>query len=78
MAEQDSGQDKTHEPTERRRQQFRERGEVPKSKEVSGTIGLAVAALVLAMSMQQMAAGIRGVFVMALTSITEGDLTVPS
>ena len=58
MAE-DSGQEKTHEPTERRKQQFRDKGDIPKSKEVSGTIGLVTAVLVLAIFMQNIAFGIR-------------------
>jgi flagellar biosynthesis protein FlhB len=77
MSEQDSAQEKTHEPTERRRQQFRERGEVPRSGEVTGTIGLAMGALVLSLFLQQMAEGVRSIFVMAFTSIPEGDISVP-
>jgi flagellar biosynthetic protein FlhB len=77
MAEEDKGQEKTHEPTERRRKQFRERGEVPKSKEVSGTVGLVVSVLCLSMFMQQMAVGIQDVFSSAFMSIPEGDITIP-
>lgn len=76
MAE-DSGQEKTHEPTERRKQQFRDKGDIPKSKEVSGTIGLVTAVLVLAIFMQNIAYGIQGVFTMSFSSIPEGDLTIP-
>ena len=76
MAE-DSGQEKTHEPTERRKQQFRDKGDIPKSKEVSGTIGLVTVVLVLAIFMQNIAYGIQGVFTMSFSSIPEGDLTIP-
>ena len=76
MAE-DSAQEKTHEPTERRKQQFRDKGDIAKSKEVSGTIGLVTATLVLSMFLQQMAYGIQGVFTFAYTSIPEGDISVP-
>jgi flagellar biosynthesis protein FlhB len=76
MAE-DQAQEKTHEPTERRKQEFRDKGDIPKSKEVSGTIGLVAATLTLSLSLQQMAFGIKGVFISAYLSIPEGDLTVP-
>ena len=76
MAE-DNAQDKTHEPTERRKQQFRDKGDIAKSKEVSGTIGLVAAVLTLSLFLQHMAFGIKGVFVMAYTSIPEGDLNIP-
>ncbi len=75
MAE-DSGQEKTHEPTERRKQQARDKGEIPKSREVSGTIGLVTAVLVLAIFLRQIGEGIQGVFVMSFTSIPEGDLSI--
>ncbi len=73
----ESGQDKTHEPTARRKQEFRERGEVAKSREITGTVGLAVAVLVLTAFMGQMATGIRGVFLANFASIPEGDITIP-
>jgi flagellar biosynthetic protein FlhB len=76
MAE-EKAQDKTHDPTERRRQQFRDKGDIAKSKEVSGTIGLVAATLTLALSMKQMALGIKSVFISTYTSIPEGDLTIP-
>ena len=77
MADEEKAQEKTHEPTERRKQQFRDKGEIAKSKEVSGTIGLVAATLVLSMFLQHMAYGIQGVFRLAFLSIPEGDITVP-
>jgi flagellar biosynthetic protein FlhB len=77
MSEEDKGQEKSHEPTEQRRKQFRDRGEVPKLKEVSGTIGLVVSVMCLSMFVQQMAVGIQDVFINAFSSIPEGDLSIP-
>jgi len=76
MAE-ESAQEKTHEPTERRKQQFRDKGDIAKSKELSGTVGLVAATLVLSLFLQHMAHGIRSVFDFAYRSIPEGDLSVP-
>lgn len=50
MAEADSGQDKTEDPTPRRQEQARERGQVVTSKEVFVAIGIAVGALLVAMA----------------------------
>jgi flagellar biosynthetic protein FlhB len=77
MAEQDSAQEKTHEPTDLRRQQFRDKGDVPRSKEVDGTVGLTAAVMVLSLSMQNMATGIQEVFNFSMGSIPEGDLSIP-
>jgi flagellar biosynthetic protein FlhB len=77
MAEQDSAQEKTHEPTEMRRQQFRDKGDVPRSKEVDGTVGLTAAVMVLSLSMQTMAKGIQGIFTFAMRSIPDAELSIP-
>ena len=77
MAE-DTGQEKTHEPTERRKQQFRDKGDIPKSKEVSGTIGLVTAVMVLAIFMQNIAFGIKGVFTLSFSSVSYTHLTLPT
>ena len=76
MAE-DNGQEKSFEPTERRRQQFRERGEVPRSKEVTGVVGLAVAVVTLTAFLQRMAIGIQDVFSYSYASIPSGDISIP-
>jgi len=70
----DDAQERTHEPTDKRRQKFREKGEVPRSREVTSTFGLAVAALVLVVTIQAMCQGIREVFSVCFRSMTEGDL----
>jgi flagellar biosynthetic protein FlhB len=38
----DSGQEKTFDPTEQKKRQFREEGKLPKSQEITGTVGLIV------------------------------------
>ncbi len=43
----DSAQEKTHEPTEKRKQEFAEKGQVARSKEIDSAAGLAVGAIVL-------------------------------
>jgi len=40
----DDAQERSHEPTEQRRKKFREKGEIPRSREVTAVVGLAVAA----------------------------------
>jgi flagellar biosynthetic protein FlhB len=77
MSEEDKAQEKSHEPSELRRQQFRDKGDVPRSKEVDGTVGLTAAALVLSLSLQNMATGIQEVFTFAMLSIPEADLSIP-
>ncbi|HBM83204.1 MAG TPA: flagellar biosynthetic protein FlhB, partial [Halieaceae bacterium] len=42
--EQQSGQERTEEPTERRKQEARRKGQVPRSKELNTTITLLAAA----------------------------------
>lgn len=42
MSDEDSSQEKTHEPTEQKKQQFREDGKVAKSQEITGVVGLVV------------------------------------
>ena len=58
----DDAQERTHEPTDKRKQKFREKGEVPRSKEVTSTIGLVIATIVLVMTMQAMLHGVREVY----------------
>ena len=70
----DDAQERTHEPTDKRKQKFREKGEVPRSKEVTSTIGLAVAVVVLVTTMQNMTQGIREVFSVCFRGMTEGDM----
>ena len=45
MAEQKSQQDRTEQPTERRKQESRKKGQVPRSKELNTTLSLLVGAL---------------------------------
>jgi flagellar biosynthetic protein FlhB len=75
MAQQgDDAQERTHEPTDKRRKKFRDKGEVPRSKEVTSTIGLAIATVVLVTTMQQMTQGVREIFTICFRGMTEGDL----
>ena len=43
----DDGQEKTHDPSAKRRKEFREKGQVPKSQEVLQSLGLAIGGLVI-------------------------------
>jgi len=72
----DDAQERTHEPTDKRKQKFREKGEVPRSKEVTSTVGLCVAAVVLVATMRAMTGGIREVFSICFRSMTEGDMDI--
>jgi flagellar biosynthetic protein FlhB len=70
----DDGQEKTHEPTDKRKKTFREKGEVPRSKEVTGSLGLAIAALVLVGTMPATLYGIQEIFSICFRGMTEGDM----
>ena len=58
MSEQDDGQERQHEASERRKKQFRERGEIARSREVTSTIGLLAAALALMATTTTMLGGV--------------------
>jgi flagellar biosynthetic protein FlhB len=70
MAE-DDAQEKAHEPTEGRRQKFREKGEVPRSREVTAVFGLGVAGVALSSSIESMGSGLREVFQICFNSMRE-------
>ena len=70
----EDGQEKTHDPTEKRLNSFRDKGEVPRSKEITSTIGLSVATVVLINTMQHSLEGIKGVFSICFRGMTEGDM----
>ncbi len=69
MAE-DDAQERSHEPTERRRQKFREKGEVPRSKEVTAAIGLVISALALSSMLHRMGVGIQEAFNICYNSMS--------
>ncbi|MFH1469858.1 MAG: EscU/YscU/HrcU family type III secretion system export apparatus switch protein [Pseudomonadota bacterium] len=52
MADEDEGQEKTHEPSERQREKFKERGEIARSREVGAAIGLIATAVALAVGVR--------------------------
>ncbi|MDP6934910.1 MAG: EscU/YscU/HrcU family type III secretion system export apparatus switch protein, partial [Myxococcota bacterium] len=64
----DTGQEKTQKPTEKQRQNFREKGDVPKSREIGATIGLAVASLMLLTNAENIALVITDTFVTSFRS----------
>ena len=68
MAE-DGGQDKTHDPTGKRVQDFRDRGQVPKSQEVTTTIGLATGVMVMLWAAPGLGQAISDVFIICYSRI---------
>jgi flagellar biosynthetic protein FlhB len=59
VSAQDDGQERQHEASERRKTQFRERGEIARSREVTSAVGLMAAAVALAASIGPMTQGIQ-------------------
>ncbi len=74
--EQDQGQEKTLEPTERRKQEARKRGQVPRSKEVVAAFTLAVTAAAMLAWAGEMGVGLRAVFVACYGRVPSGELSV--
>ena len=58
MSEQDDGQERQHEASERRKKQFRERGEIARSREVTSAIGLLATTLALVATTSTMIGGV--------------------
>lgn len=71
----EQSEERSHEPTEHRTSQFRERGEVPRSQEISGASGLILATLALAVALPGIGRAIGDVFftVAHSGSVTELD-----
>ena len=59
MSEQDDGQERQHQASERRKTQFRERGEIARSREVTSTVGLLATTLALSASIGPLLQGVR-------------------
>jgi len=73
MAE-EKAQEKTHEPTEKKRQDFREKGQVPRSKELVSSLGLGIGAAALIMGMGHMGAVITDVFMIMFAQMETGEM----
>jgi flagellar biosynthetic protein FlhB len=65
----DDAQERSHQPTEQRRKKFREKGEIPRSREVTAVVGLAVAALALSTTTDRMGTGMRDAFAISFASM---------
>ncbi len=62
MSAQDDGQERTHQASERRKKEFRERGEIARSRELTSAVGLIATTLALVASVRPMIDGVRGMF----------------
>ena len=58
MAEQDDGQERQHQASERRKKQFQERGEIARSREVTSAVGLVATTVALAVSVGPLVASV--------------------
>jgi flagellar biosynthetic protein FlhB len=58
MSAQDDGQERQHQASERRKKQFRERGEIARSREVTSAIGLIATTLALVVAVGPMTEGV--------------------
>lgn len=74
MAE-DEGQDKTHDPTGKRIQEFRDRGQVPKSQEITTTIGLLTGGVAMLYAAPNLGRAVSDVFMIAYARIPERVFT---
>lgn len=72
----ESFQDKTEAPTPRKRQDAREKGNVPKSQEVTTAFLLLAGALVLSVGVGVTGRGVRGIFVQVANSMDNLPVTV--
>jgi len=77
MADNESGQEKTHEPTEKRKKESRDKGQVPRSREVTATFGLVVGAASVILCAEYMAVRVYAVFTSCMNHITEPDMGRP-
>jgi len=62
VSSQDDGQERTHQATERRKQQFRERGEIARSRELTSAIGLLATTLAISIGWAPMMSSMRDLF----------------
>ncbi len=76
MSDDDDGQEKTFDPTSKRIQEFRERGEVPKSNEVLSAAGLTVGFSILYWWSASLAQGMSNLFVVSYNDIPDHDFSV--
>jgi flagellar biosynthetic protein FlhB len=72
----DEGQEKTHEPTAKRRKDFREKGQVPRSQEVTATAGLIFGAGLLLMTLPMMGERLQDIFMTAFGHLGSGEMTI--
>ena len=75
MAE-DSAQEKSQEPSGKRKQEFRDKGQVPKSQEVLVSFGLAVGALVVYAFASRIGVTIGQLLDLCYKRIPNGDMNV--
>jgi flagellar biosynthetic protein FlhB len=71
----DEGQDKTHDPTGKRIQEFRDRGQVPKSQEVTTTIGLMTGGIAMLWAAPYLGQAVSDVFMISYARIPERVFT---
>jgi flagellar biosynthetic protein FlhB len=71
-----SSGDKTEEPTPERRDEFRKKGDVAISKEITSVISLGVAVVLFGFYMQEMTLDLSNLFRTSYRHIGEGDFTV--
>jgi flagellar biosynthetic protein FlhB len=76
MAE-DKAQEKTHEATEKKKQDSRDKGQVPRSKELVSSLGLGIGSAALLMGMGQMGTVIIDVFTVMFAQTESGEMQVP-
>jgi len=71
----DDGEERTHEPTGHRRSEFRKRGDVPRSREVTSAAGLALSTLALAIGLPGLGRALMEVFSTITLAGTDVDLS---
>lgn len=65
----DEGQDKTHEPTGKRVQDYRDKGQVPKSQEVTTSLGLAIGGVTMLLAAPSLGRSVQDVFIICFGRI---------
>lgn len=71
----DGGQERTHEPTQKRIQEYRDKGQVPKSQEVLTAAGLTFGSAVMLASAPRIATALRDVFHFSYQQVDSQTLT---
>jgi flagellar biosynthesis protein FlhB len=71
----DSGQERSQEPTGRRIEQFLEEGKIPRSKEITAGLGLALASLVFINGAPFIFQDVASVYFIAVSMIPVGDMS---